>query len=64
MEKLKTMNIFVMTIGFYPHRNWFFYFDKFKNIKGVTIRVFGLEFRILEKDATEKLIAKFRALQE
>lgn len=54
------MKTTVSTIDFYFHRNWFFYFSKYTNIKGVIIRFFGIEFKILEKDATEKLIAKFR----
>lgn len=43
-------------IKFYPNKNWFFYFKKFKNIKGFVIRIMGFHFIIKEKNGTEKLI--------
>ncbi|MEK6882367.1 MAG: hypothetical protein AABY22_22295 [Nanoarchaeota archaeon] len=44
-------------LNYYPYRNWFFYFKKFKFIKGAIITVFGFNVKILENDATNKLIA-------
>lgn len=45
------------TIGFYPNRYWFYYFFKFKNIRGFKIRIFGIEFMIKEENSLSKLIA-------
>ena len=46
-------------VDFYFNRNWFFYFRRFKNIKGFVIRIFGFHFIIKEENGTEKLIEKF-----
>ena len=46
-------------VGFYPYKEWFFYFRRFKNIKGYVIRIMGFHFIVKEKDGTEKLIEKF-----
>ena len=49
-------------IGFYPYREWFFYFRKLDNIKGFVIRIIGFHFIVKEKNGTEKLIKKFSSL--
>lgn len=36
---------------------WFFYFKKYKNIKGFILRIFGIYINIRERDALKKLIA-------
>ncbi len=47
-------------LKFYPSRYWFLYFKKYQFFKGITIRIFGCDLMIKERNATEKLIAKFR----
>ena len=41
-------------------RYWLFYFYRFTGIKGFILRIFGFDIKVTEKDATEKLIKKFR----
>jgi hypothetical protein len=50
------MKITITTINFYPNIYWFWYFRKWTYIKGFSIRVFGIEIKVLESDATNKLI--------
>lgn len=51
------MEITIQIVEFYKYQNWFFYFRKFKNIKGFIIRIFGVHIKMTEIDATRKLIA-------
>jgi len=44
----------------YWNRSWFLYFRKFKHMKGIVIRLFGIHMVFKEKEGTEKLIKKFR----
>ncbi|MEO6302335.1 MAG: hypothetical protein ABIP51_04085 [Bacteroidia bacterium] len=55
------MEIRVNKIKFYKHRNWFISGMRYKHIKGVWFRVLGIHVNIMEKDATDKLIAKFKS---
>ncbi len=43
-------------INFYPYKEWFFYYKRFTYCKGIHIRLFGMHIKIMEKDATKKLI--------
>jgi len=52
------MEITITEIKFYPNRYWFWYFKKFKFIKGFIIRIFGIDIRISENNSMLKLIAK------
>lgn len=36
---------------------WFYYFKKYKNIKGFILRIFGIYINIRERDALKKLTA-------
>lgn len=50
------METTITTIKFYPDRYWFWYFKKWTYIKGIAFRIFGVEIKMLENDATNKLI--------
>lgn len=59
MMKIK-INIYYMSYrkyGVYCGSQWFFYFKKYKNIKGFILRIFGIYINIRERDALKKLIA-------
>lgn len=55
------MEIVIQIVKFYKYRNWFFYFKKYKNIKGIIIMICGVHIRITEINALRKLIAIARA---
>lgn len=40
--------------------NWYFMYNKYKNVNGFICRIFGIYFNIRENNATEKLIKQFR----
>jgi len=40
-------------------RFWLFRFYSFQHCKGVSVRLFGIELKIIERNATEKLINKW-----
>jgi len=42
-------------------RQWRFYFERYKFIKGFRMRIFGVYFNVREKNATAKLIKMFNA---
>jgi len=50
------MKVRVTIVRPYAHRYWMFHFRKFHFVKGFTIRLFGINIMIIEKNATEKLI--------
>lgn len=56
------MKIIITTIEYHPimGRYWFFYFKRYKFVKGVNITLFGVHIKITELYATEKLIALAR----
>ena len=54
--KNKTMEMKITTLGFYPNRYWFFYFEKMKYIKGFTLRLLGFNVMVKEKDSLNKLL--------
>jgi hypothetical protein len=40
--------------------SWFWYYKQYTHIKGLNIRIFGVHINIREKNATEKLIVRWR----
>lgn len=51
-------------IGIYFNRYWVFRFHRFKHVEGYILRICGIEMKRMEKDATQKLIKKFREKQK
>lgn len=43
-------------ISFYPNRYWFFWFKRYKFVRGFIFRIFGMDINVREGNATEKLI--------
>jgi hypothetical protein len=50
------MKTTITIMRFYPYRYWFWYFRKFKFVKGFVIRIFGIHFIVKEENHLEKLI--------
>lgn len=50
------MEISFDVIKYYNNFCWFFYFRKYRYIKGFNIRLFGIHVNLRDKDSTNKLI--------
>lgn len=50
----------ITLLSFYASRNWFWYFNRSKNIFSFHIRILGIQVHISEINSTEKLINKLK----